>query len=68
MFFLKGNSLFDPQLVWIETPTNPMLKLTDIQAVADIVHQSPGAMLAVDNTFMSSYFQVTRFLQSFWVF
>lgn len=45
-------------MVWIETPTNPTLKLTDIQAVADIVHTNPGAVLVVDNTFMSSYFQV----------
>jgi cystathionine gamma-lyase len=44
-------------MVWIETPTNPTLKLVDIKAVADIVHQHPGVMLVVDNTFMSSYFQ-----------
>ena len=51
--FIKPNT----KMVWIETPTNPTLKLVDIQAVADIVHQHPGVMLVVDNTFMSSYFQ-----------
>jgi cystathionine gamma-lyase len=45
------------KMVWIETPTNPTLKLVDIKAVADIVHQHPGIVLVVDNTFMSSYFQ-----------
>ncbi|KAJ3013402.1 hypothetical protein HKX48_005761 [Thoreauomyces humboldtii] len=45
------------KIVWIETPTNPTLRLVDIQAVADIVHTFPGALLVVDNTFMSPYFQ-----------
>ncbi|KAJ3311746.1 hypothetical protein HDV04_003758 [Boothiomyces sp. JEL0838] len=60
--------LFDPnnlrkaikpntKMVWIETPTNPTLKLVDIKAVADIVHSYPGVVLVVDNTFMSSYNQ-----------
>lgn len=44
------------KLVWIETPTNPMLKLADIAAIAERVH-AKGALLAVDNTFMSPYFQ-----------
>lgn len=43
--------------MWIETPTNPTLKLVDIAAVAEIVHQRPNTILAVDNTFLSSYFQ-----------
>ena len=42
--------------VFIETPTNPMLEITDIQAVSAICNQS-GVKLAVDNTFMSSYGQ-----------
>ena len=46
------------QLVWLETPTNPTMKVVDIAAVAKIAHQQPGVMVAVDNTFMSSYFQV----------
>jgi cystathionine gamma-lyase len=44
------------RLVWIETPTNPLLKLMDIRALAATAHEA-GALLAVDNTFMSPYFQ-----------
>jgi cystathionine gamma-lyase len=42
--------------VWLESPTNPLLKLADIRAIADITH-GKGGMLVVDNTFMSPYFQ-----------
>jgi len=38
------------KLVWLETPTNPMLKLVDIRAVAERAHAA-GALVAVDNTF-----------------
>ena len=44
------------KLVWVETPTNPNLKVTDIAAVAGIVEGS-GAKLVVDNTFATSYLQ-----------
>ena len=44
------------RLIWVETPTNPLLKLVDVAAVADIARQA-GALLAVDNTFASPYFQ-----------
>jgi cystathionine gamma-lyase len=44
------------KLVWIETPTNPMLKLADIEAIAGICRRR-GAMLAVDNTFCSPVLQ-----------
>ncbi len=44
------------KLVHIETPTNPMMALTDIRAVAGICHRH-GIELSVDNTFMSPYFQ-----------
>lgn len=44
------------KLVHIETPTNPMMALTDIRAVADIAHRH-GVEVSVDNTFMSPYFQ-----------
>jgi len=44
------------KIVWIETPTNPLMLLTDIKEVAEITHKS-GAELVVDNTFMSPYFQ-----------
>jgi cystathionine gamma-lyase len=46
------------KLVWLETPTNPTLKLTDIQAMAkEIRDNHPTCILAVDNTFCSPYFQ-----------
>ena len=44
------------RIVWIETPTNPLMLLTDIKKVAEIAHAG-GAELVVDNTFMSPYFQ-----------
>lgn len=44
------------RLVWIETPTNPLLNLVDIRAVAEVAH-ARGALVGVDNTFMSPYFQ-----------
>ncbi|KAM7317759.1 hypothetical protein ACRRTK_022496 [Alexandromys fortis] len=45
------------KLVWMETPTNPTLKMTDIEACAHIVHKHGDIILVVDNTFMSAYFQ-----------
>ena len=48
------------RMVWIETPTNPTLKIVDIRAVSDIVakfKQKQDIFLVVDNTFESSYFQ-----------
>ena len=47
----------DIKIVWIESPTNPTLRIVDIQAVADIVHKKPDIILVVDNTFMTPYFQ-----------
>ncbi|MCB0034544.1 MAG: cystathionine gamma-synthase [Anaerolineales bacterium] len=44
------------RLVWLETPTNPMLRLTDIQAVAEVT-QKHGVWLGVDNTFASPILQ-----------
>jgi len=44
------------KLVHIETPTNPMMAITDIHAVAEICH-AHGVELSVDNTFLSPYFQ-----------
>ena len=44
------------KLVWIETPTNPLLQVIDIAAIAELTHQA-GAILAVDNTFASPYLQ-----------
>ena len=44
------------KLVWIETPTNPLLQIIDIAAIAELAHRR-GALLAVDNTFASPYLQ-----------
>ena len=44
------------RIIWVETPTNPLMVLTDIREVARIAHAG-GAELVVDNTFMSPYFQ-----------
>ena len=44
------------RLVWVETPSNPMMKVTDIAALAEIAHDG-GALLVVDNTFASPYLQ-----------
>jgi len=47
-------------MVWLETPTNPLLKLTDIKAVADnLKFHRPDIILVVDNTFLTCYFQVS---------
>ncbi len=46
----------ETRMVWIESPTNPLMKLVDIAAVADRAHAG-GALLMVDNTFLSPYFQ-----------
>ncbi|MFL5774529.1 MAG: cystathionine gamma-synthase [Flavisolibacter sp.] len=44
------------KLIWIETPTNPLMNITDISAVASIA-KAQGALLCVDNTFASPYLQ-----------
>jgi cystathionine beta-lyase/cystathionine gamma-synthase len=44
------------RLVWVETPTNPLLNLVDIRAVADAAH-AVGAVVCVDNTFATPYLQ-----------
>jgi cystathionine gamma-synthase len=45
-----------PALVWIETPSNPLLRIVDIRAVADAAH-AVGALVAADNTFLSPVWQ-----------
>lgn len=51
-------SIISPKtkLVWIETPTNPLLQILDIAAIAEVTHKH-GAKLVVDNTFASPYLQ-----------
>ncbi|MHA7277844.1 cystathionine gamma-synthase [Arthrobacter sp. Hz1] len=44
------------RMVWVETPSNPMMKISDISAIAAIAHDA-GAILAVDNTFATPYLQ-----------
>lgn len=44
------------KMVWVETPTNPLLRIIDIAKAAEIAH-AHGALLAVDNTFASPYLQ-----------
>ncbi len=46
----------ETRLVFVETPTNPTMSITDLRATAEIAHQH-GALLAVDNTFASPYLQ-----------
>src|SRR5215469_2861117 len=46
----------ETRLIWVETPTNPLLSLVDIRAVAAIAH-GQGARMVVDNTFASPYLQ-----------
>jgi cystathionine gamma-lyase len=49
---IKSNT----KLIWLETPTNPLLKICDIRALASITKKR-GIVLVVDNTFLSPYFQ-----------
>ena len=46
----------DTRLVWLETPTNPLMRLCDVAAIAEAAHER-GALVGVDNTFASPYFQ-----------
>lgn len=44
------------KMIWLETPTNPLLGIADIAAIGEIAHEA-GALLVVDNTFASPYLQ-----------
>jgi cystathionine beta-lyase/cystathionine gamma-synthase len=46
----------ETKLIWVETPTNPLLKIADIKKLSDFAKENE-LMLAVDNTFLSPYFQ-----------
>ena len=46
------------RMVWVESPTNPTLKITDIAKIAAIT-KARGLLLVVDNTFMTPFFQVS---------
>jgi cystathionine gamma-lyase len=51
-------ALINPKtkMIWLETPTNPLLQILDIAAIAELAHKAK-ALLVVDNTFASSYLQ-----------
>ncbi|MHA0034749.1 trans-sulfuration enzyme family protein [Deinococcus sp. PESE-13] len=51
---LRGRLTDRTRLVWLETPSNPTLRLTDLREVADLAHGA-GARLVVDNTFSTPY-------------
>jgi cystathionine beta-lyase/cystathionine gamma-synthase len=53
---IKQALLQSTKMVWIETPTNPTLKIFDIGAISELSH-SNNAIVVVDNTFLSPYFQ-----------
>ncbi|MGB6094437.1 MAG: cystathionine gamma-synthase [Moheibacter sp.] len=44
------------KLIWVETPTNPLMKIVDIKAICDLI-KGKGILVAVDNTFASPYIQ-----------
>lgn len=54
---LKAAIKSNTKLVWLETPSNPTMKVVDIKAVCKAVRKRCSAIVAVDNTFMSAYFQ-----------
>jgi len=49
---IENIAALKPRMVWIETPSNPLLRITDIEAIAKAAHQV-GALVVVDNTFLS---------------
>ncbi len=53
---LESSFKANTKLVWVETPSNPLLKVLDIAEIVTLSHKK-GALVGVDNTFMSPYFQ-----------
>ncbi|HUO86075.1 MAG TPA: cystathionine gamma-synthase [Thermoanaerobaculia bacterium] len=53
---VRGAMTAKTKMVYVETPSNPLMDITDLAAVAEIAHDG-GAVLAVDNTFLSPYLQ-----------
>lgn len=53
---LNGKMFKNKKMVWIETPSNPLMKIIDIREIAEYAHEN-GGILVVDNTFASPYFQ-----------
>jgi cystathionine beta-lyase/cystathionine gamma-synthase len=61
---ILGTAGARPAMVWVETPTNPTLKLADISAVAELARQA-GALCVVDNTFATP--ALTRWVAFGWL-
>jgi len=53
---VKKNTKDNTRMMFIETPTNPMMKVADISAICEFAH-SKGITVVVDNTFLTSYYQ-----------
>lgn len=53
---IRGEIRANTKLIWIETPTNPLLGIADIEAIAAVAREA-GVLLVVDNTFASPYLQ-----------
>jgi cystathionine beta-lyase/cystathionine gamma-synthase len=53
---VEGSMTPQTRMVWLESPTNPLLRVVDIDAVSEVAH-SRGAMVCVDNTFATPYLQ-----------
>lgn len=53
---IKRAIKYNTKLIWLETPTNPLLKLCDIRAITELAKEK-NIIVVVDNTFMSPYFQ-----------
>ncbi len=53
---IEKSILPNTKMIWVETPTNPTLKLADIRTICEIAHKK-NILVVVDNTFMSPYFQ-----------
>lgn len=51
--YIKPNT----KLMWLETPTNPLMKVCDIETMAAIAHKYEGVVVVVDNTFLTPYLQ-----------
>lgn len=54
---LAESSSTEARILWLETPSNPMIKISDIAALAEAAHAA-GALLVVDNTFATPYLQL----------
>jgi cystathionine gamma-synthase len=57
MWTLSGRPIrSETRIIWVETPTNPLLGIADLSGLAALAHDN-AALLAVDNTFASPYLQ-----------